>query len=134
MSHIHPSAIIEDGASLGDGVRIGPFCHVGKDVVLGDGVELKSHVTVAGSTRIGARTVIFPFASIGHQAQDLKFKGEHATLSVGEDCIIREGVTMNAGTEGAVPPPPSVTVVLSLRTLMLAMTAIWAMAACCRTM
>lgn len=100
MSHIHPSAIIEDGASLGDGVRIGPFCHVGKDVVLGDGVELKSHVTVAGSTRIGARTVIFPFASIGHQAQDLKFKGEHATLSVGEDCIIREGVTMNAGTEG----------------------------------
>ncbi|MBD8891056.1 acyl-ACP--UDP-N-acetylglucosamine O-acyltransferase [Roseibium litorale] len=100
MSTIHPSAIVEDGATLGEGVRIGPFCHVGSQVVLGDGVELKSHVAVAGDTQIGARTVIFPFASIGHQAQDLKYRGEHAILRVGEDCLIREGVTMNAGTEG----------------------------------
>jgi len=99
-SQIHPSAIVEDGAKLGGGVRIGPFCHVASTVTLGDGVELKSHVVVAGNTRIGARTRIFPFASIGHEPQDLKYKGEANALTVGEDCIIREGVTMNPGTAG----------------------------------
>lgn len=97
---IHPSAIIEPGAEIGIGVKIGPFCCVGRDVILHDGVELISHVVVAGSTTIGARTRIYPFASIGHQPQDLKFKGEPSTLTVGGDCIIREGVTMNPGTEG----------------------------------
>ncbi len=97
---IHPTAVIEDGAKLGASVRIGPYSMVGRDVELGDGVELLSHVVVAGATRIGARTRIFPFASIGHQPQDLKFKGEASTLSVGADCLIREGVTMNPGTEG----------------------------------
>ena len=81
-------------------MRIGPFCHVGRDVTLADGVELVSHVVVAGRTSIGARTRIFPFASIGHQPQDLKFKGEASTLSIGADCQIREGVTMNPGTAG----------------------------------
>ncbi|PTW61147.1 acyl-[acyl-carrier-protein]--UDP-N-acetylglucosamine O-acyltransferase [Breoghania corrubedonensis] len=100
MTKIHSSAIVEDGAEVGEGVTIGPFCHVGPQAVLQEGVELKSHVAVAGTTRIGARTVVFPFASIGHQAQDLKYRGEQATLEVGADCIIREGVTMNAGTEG----------------------------------
>ncbi|MDX2258076.1 MAG: acyl-ACP--UDP-N-acetylglucosamine O-acyltransferase [Hyphomicrobiaceae bacterium] len=99
-TQIHPSAVIEDGAVLGDGVRIGPFCHVGGDVELAAGVALIGHVSVAGRTRVGARTRIFPFASIGHIPQDLKFKGEPSTLVVGEDCIIREGVTMNPGTEG----------------------------------
>jgi UDP-N-acetylglucosamine acyltransferase len=97
---LHPTSIVEDGAKLGDGVRIGPYCIVGSDVELGDGVELISHAVVAGRTKIGARTRIFPFASIGHQPQDLKFKGEPSTLAVGSDCIIREGVTMNPGTEG----------------------------------
>lgn len=99
-SAIHPSAVVEDGARLGEGVSIGPFCHVGPQVVLGDGVVLKSHVVVAGRTNVGARTQIFPFASVGHQAQDLKYRGEDATLTVGTDCIIREGVTLNPGTEG----------------------------------
>ena len=99
-SGIHPTAIVEDGAQIGSDVRIGPFCHVGPDVVLGDGVELKSHVAVAGRTRVGARTTVFPFASVGHQAQDLKYRGEAASLSVGSDCIVREGVTLNPGTEG----------------------------------
>lgn len=97
---IHPTAIIEQGAKLGAGVKIGPFCVVGPEVALGEGVELVSHVVVAGTTAIGPRTRIFPFASIGHQPQDLKFHGEPCTLSVGADCIIREGVTMNPGTEG----------------------------------
>jgi UDP-N-acetylglucosamine acyltransferase len=97
---VHATAIVEPGAKLGAGVRIGPYCHVGKDVALADGVELVSHVVVAGRTTIGARTRVFPFASIGHQPQDLKYKGEPSTLTVGSDCLIREGVTMNPGTEG----------------------------------
>jgi UDP-N-acetylglucosamine acyltransferase len=97
---IHPSAIIEDGAKLGEGVRIGPFSVVGRDVTLGDEVELASHVAVAGRTTVGARTRIFPFASIGHQPQDLKYQGEASTLEIGSDCLIREGVTMNPGTAG----------------------------------
>lgn len=99
-TEVHPAAIIEAGAKLGAGVKIGPYCVVGPGVALGDGVELVSHVVVAGTTSIGARTRIFPFASIGHQPQDLKYKGEPASLSVGDDCIIREGVTMNPGTAG----------------------------------
>jgi UDP-N-acetylglucosamine acyltransferase len=97
---IHPTAIVEDGAKLGDTVRIGPYSVVGKDVSLGDGCELVSHVVVAGRTTIGPRTRLFPFASIGHQPQDLKYAGEPSTLSIGADCIIREGVTMNPGTTG----------------------------------
>jgi UDP-N-acetylglucosamine acyltransferase len=98
--NVHPTAIIEDGAKVGADVRVGPYCVVGSEVALGDGVELLSHAVVAGRTSIGARTRIFPFASIGHQPQDLKYKGEPSTLSVGSDCLIREGVTMNPGTEG----------------------------------
>lgn len=97
---IHPTAILEPGAKLGDGVRIGPFCIVGAEVELGDGCELLSHVTVAGRTSIGPRTRIFPFASIGHQPQDLKYRGEPSRLVIGAQCIIREGVTMNPGTTG----------------------------------
>jgi len=97
---IHPTAIVEDGARLGVGVRIGPYSIVGREVALGDGCELVSHVVVAGRTTIGAGTRVFPFASLGHQPQDLKYKGEPSTLSIGRECIIREGVTMNPGTEG----------------------------------
>ena len=97
---VHPTACVEPGAQLGEGVAIGPFCHVGPKVALGDGVRLISHVSIAGATDVGARTRIFPFASIGHEPQDLKYRGEPVTLRVGEDCIIREGVTMNPGTAG----------------------------------
>jgi UDP-N-acetylglucosamine acyltransferase len=97
---IHPSAVVENGAKLGEGSFVGPFCHIGGDVELGDGVELASHVVLAGRTQIGARTKIFPFASLGHPPQDLKYRGEPSTLSIGEDCLIREGVTMNPGTAG----------------------------------
>ncbi|MGQ4273014.1 acyl-ACP--UDP-N-acetylglucosamine O-acyltransferase [Terrihabitans sp. B22-R8] len=100
MLKIHPTAIVEDGARIGSDVEIGPFCVVGPNVDLGDGSVLRSHVVLAGHTIIGSRARIFPFASLGHEAQDLKYRGEHATLTIGSDCLIREGVTMNAGTEG----------------------------------
>jgi UDP-N-acetylglucosamine acyltransferase len=96
----HPTAVIEAGAKLGPGVKIGPYCVVGAEVELAEDVELISHVVVAGRTTIGPRTKLFPFASIGHQPQDLKYKGESSTLTIGADCIIREGVTINPGTEG----------------------------------
>ncbi|KAA0598708.1 UDP-N-acetylglucosamine acyltransferase [Azospirillum lipoferum] len=97
---IHPSAIVDPAAKLGEGVNIGPFCVVGPDVTLGDGVRLVSHVAVDGRTSIGADTVIYPFASIGHRPQDLKFHGEPSELVIGARNQIREHVTMNPGTEG----------------------------------
>lgn len=97
---IHPSAIVDPAAKLGEGVDIGPFCVVGPDVTLGDGVRLVSHVAVDGRTSIGADTVIYPFASIGHRPQDLKFHGEPSELVIGARNQIREHVTMNPGTEG----------------------------------
>ena len=100
MSTIHPTAVIEDGAAIGDDVTIGPYCVVGSDVELGDGVELKSHVIVAGRTRIGPNTHVFPYASVGHQPQDLKFAGEPSELEIGANCVIREHATLNPGTKG----------------------------------
>ncbi len=97
---IHPSAIVEAGARVAAGVEVGPFCYVGGDVELGEGVRLLSHVVVAGRTTIGARARIFPFASIGHEPQDLKYRGEPSTLTIGKDCVVREGVTINPGTQG----------------------------------
>ncbi len=97
---IHPSAIVEPGARVGEGARIGPFCLVGSDVEIGRGCELVSHVVVHGRTTVGPNTRIFPFASIGHQPQDLKYTGEPSTLTIGANCILREGVTMNPGTQG----------------------------------
>jgi UDP-N-acetylglucosamine acyltransferase len=81
---IHPSAVVEDGARLGTGVEIGPFCHIGPQTTLGDKVRLISHVSLAGDTTVGARTVIFSFASIGHPPQDLKYRGEPVRLTIGE--------------------------------------------------
>ena len=100
MSEIHPTAIIADGAKIGENVSIGPYSMVGSDVELDDGVELISHVVVTGHTSIGANTRIFPFASIGHQPQDLKYQGEASSLTIGCNNVIREYVTMNPGTEG----------------------------------
>jgi UDP-N-acetylglucosamine acyltransferase len=100
VPQIHPTAIIEPGAEIAATATVGPYCHVGGKVVLGDGVELLSHVVVAGRTSIGEGTRIFPFASIGHRPQDLKYKGEESSLIIGRRNTIREYVTMNPGTEG----------------------------------
>ena len=77
---VAPTALIEDGARIGPGCRIGPYCVIGPEVTLGEGVTLPSHVAVAGITSIGAGTEIYPFASIGHAPQDLKYAGERTEL------------------------------------------------------
>jgi len=99
-SNIHSSAVIEDGADIGESATIAPFCHIGPDVKLGANTILHSHVSISGNTTIAANAKIFPFASIGHEPQDLKFHGEANSLTIGENCTIREGVTINPGTEG----------------------------------
>ncbi|MEX0348476.1 MAG: acyl-ACP--UDP-N-acetylglucosamine O-acyltransferase [Paracoccaceae bacterium] len=100
MSGIHPSAIIEEGAQIGQDCVVGPFCLVGAQVKLGDRVELKSHVVVTGETEVGDDTVIFNFSVIGEIPQDLKFGGENTRLEIGKRNRIREHVTVNTGTEG----------------------------------
>jgi UDP-N-acetylglucosamine acyltransferase len=97
---VHPTAIVADGARLGAGVRVGPYSIVGPHVQLADNVELVSHAVIEGNTSIGAGTRIFPFASVGHQPQDLKYHGENSRLEIGKGCTIRESVTINPGTEG----------------------------------
>jgi len=100
MGGVHATAIVDPRARLGEGVEIGPFCVVGADVALDENVILHSHVVVEGHTKIGARCQIFPFASIGHRPQDLKYAGEPSELIIGSDNMLREHVTMNPGTEG----------------------------------
>lgn len=100
MSSIHPTAVVDPAAVIGQGVTVGPFCVIGADVTLAEGVVLQSHVVVAGRTSIGPRTRVYPFASLGHAPQDLKYRGEPSRLEIGADTVIRENVTMNPGTEG----------------------------------
>lgn len=96
---IHPLSIVEPGAQLGAGVRIGPFCTVSADAVLGDGVELISHVTIMGATSLGAGSKVYPQAVLGAPPQNTKHKGGRTTLVIGRNCTIREGVTMHCGTD-----------------------------------
>jgi UDP-N-acetylglucosamine acyltransferase len=98
MSMIDPTARIEDGAVIGEGTSIGPYCIVGRDVVIGANCRLIAHVHVMGHTSIGADCVISPFAALGGPPQDLSYRGEPTRLEIGARCTIREGVTMNVGT------------------------------------
>ena len=97
---IHNSSVIDNKAKIGKNVKVGPFCYIGPKVQIGDNVELISNVHIEGNTKLGQGTKIFPFASIGTQPQDLKYKGEANSLEIGENNIIREYVTINPGTEG----------------------------------
>ncbi|MCX8997632.1 acyl-ACP--UDP-N-acetylglucosamine O-acyltransferase [Rhizobiaceae bacterium BDR2-2] len=97
-ARIHPFAVVEDGAVLGENVVIGPFCHVGPKVVLKDGVQLLNNASVSGRTVVGEGTVIFPMAVIGGPPQAIRHDGSETTLEVGARCTIREGVTMNTGS------------------------------------
>lgn len=96
---VHPTAIVEDGAVLGDGVEIGPYCMVGRNVRLGEGVRLLSHVVVAGDTTVGARTEVHPQAVLGGESQIHHNDSTGTRLVIGEDCVIREAVTFNLGSK-----------------------------------
>ncbi|MGA8041621.1 MAG: acyl-ACP--UDP-N-acetylglucosamine O-acyltransferase [Terracidiphilus sp.] len=97
---IHPSAMVAAGAVVPASCTVGPFCTIGPEVVLGEECRLISHVVLDGRTRIGARNVIFPFASIGVAPQDLKYKGEPTETVLGDENTIRESVTISRGTVG----------------------------------
>lgn len=98
MSEIHPTAIIADGALIGQDVEIGAYCVIGPHVTIGDGANLRPHVVIDGHTTIGAGCNLFSFACIGSQTQDLKFRGGSSTVEIGEGTTLREYVTVNSGT------------------------------------
>lgn len=100
MTNIHSSAVVDPKAQLGTDVEIGPFCLVGPNVKLGGGCKLHSHVVIEGHSVLGANCEVFPFASLGHIPQDMKYRGEESRLEIGSDNIMREYVTMNPGTQG----------------------------------
>ncbi len=95
---IHPTAIVAPTAELGAGVRVGPYCTVGPDVVIEDGAELVSHVVVDGHTRIGPGVVLYPFCTVGLAPQDLKYRGEPTRCEIGARTQIREHCTIHRGT------------------------------------
>ncbi len=95
---IHPGAVVDPGAKLGDGVRIGPFAYVGPDVEIGDGTIIGPHCTVAGPARIGRDNHFVGHVAVGGDPQDKKFRGERTELVVGDRNIVREFVTLNRGT------------------------------------
>jgi len=98
MAAIDATACVADGARIGTGVEIGPYCLVGPDVELKAGVRLIGQVNVTGATTIGEGTIVYPFASLGTQPQSVHYRGEPTKLVIGPHCQIREGVTMNTGT------------------------------------
>lgn len=95
---IHPTALVDPAARLADDVEIGPFAVVGPDVEIGPGSRIGPHVVIKGPTVLGARTRIFQFASVGEDCQDKKYNGEPTRLVMGDDNVIREGVTLHRGT------------------------------------
>jgi UDP-N-acetylglucosamine acyltransferase len=96
---IDPTARVADGARIGESVEIGPYCIIGPQVELGRGVRLLSHVNITGVTTIGDETVIYPFCSLGTPPQSVRYRGGATKLVIGAHCELREGVTMNTGTE-----------------------------------
>jgi UDP-N-acetylglucosamine acyltransferase len=98
-TNIHPAAIVEPGATIGDNVVIEAFAVVKANVILEDNVVIKSHAYIDGYTTIGAGTVIYPSACIGTKTQDLKFKGEKTYVKIGKNCDIREYVTINSSCQ-----------------------------------
>ncbi len=99
MPRVHPQACVDPAAQIADDAEIGPFCVVGPNVTIASGCRLISHVHVTGHTSIGARTVIYSHCSLGGPPQSVSYRGEPTRLVIGDDCDLREGVTMNRGTE-----------------------------------
>ena len=103
MTDIHPTAIVDKGAELADGVEVGPYSVIGPNVRLGAGTRIRSHVVLDGRTTLGRDCTMFPFACIGTQTQDLKYEGGETFVEIGDGTTLREYVTVNSGTnEGEV--------------------------------
>ena len=100
MSNIHPTAIIEEGATIGENVTIGAFVTISSQAIIGEGTVIDSHTVIAGRTTIGKNNHIFSFAAIGTIPQDLKFNGEEVELIIGDNNRIREFTLLNPGTKG----------------------------------
>lgn len=98
MEHIHPTALVAAGARLAPDVRVGPFTVIGPSVEVDSGTIIASHVVIAGRTRIGTGNRIFQFASVGEIPQDRKYNGEPTATVIGANNVIREYVTIHAGT------------------------------------
>lgn len=98
MAKIHPQAIVDPSARLADDVVVGPFSLIGPDVEIGAGTVVTSHAVIKGPTVIGTNNKIFQFASVGEDTPDLKYKGEPTRLEIGDNNVIREGVTIHRGT------------------------------------
>jgi UDP-N-acetylglucosamine acyltransferase len=98
MRSIHPTAVIDPGAHIGEGCSIGPYCVIGEHVHLSEGNRLHSHVIIDGHTRLGRDNEIYPFASIGLRTQDLKWKGGLTRVEIGDGNTFREHVTINSAT------------------------------------
>ncbi len=96
---IHPSAIVDPGATLADDVEVGPYSVIGAEVSIGEGCVIGPHVVIMGPSTIGRNNRIFQFASVGEAPQDKKYRGEPTTLEMGDGNIIREYVTLNRGTD-----------------------------------
>ncbi len=97
---IHPSATVAPSARVGAGCRVGPYCTVGPEAVLGEGVELVSHVVVEGATALGPGVRVLPFAAIGTPPQDIKYRGEPTGCDVGAGTLVREGATIHRASVG----------------------------------
>ena len=97
---IDKTAIIDSKAKISENVKIGPYSVIGPNVEIGEGTVVQSHVNITGQTKIGKKNIIYPFASIGNDPQDLKFQGEETRLEIGDNNKIREYVTINPGTKG----------------------------------
>jgi len=98
VATIHPTALVDPGATLGDDVDVGPYAILGAEVTVGAGTRIGPHVVITGRTSIGARNRIFQFASVGEIPQDRKYGGEPTTTTLGDDNVVREFVTIHAGT------------------------------------
>jgi UDP-N-acetylglucosamine acyltransferase len=97
---IHKTAIVDPKAKISTNVNIGPYSIIGPNVEIGEDTYINSHVSIAGYTKIGKKNKIYPFASIGNNPQDLKYKGERSALEIGNGNTIREYVSINPGTDG----------------------------------